>query len=187
MILPLRKLTASLSSLTGVSRARRLLSDLIAWTVDEQPTGILFIDFDGINDASASFLRESVIAFRDWARSYVPELYPVLANISNGVREEFVTLLRDRGEAMPGCRLARGSEPVDPVVLGVLEPGLSETLTMIRDQGPVTLEDLRHASKTKPTTLSNRVASLIRQGFVVTTQEPKRRAYSFVLAHAGEA
>lgn len=183
MILPLRELTSSFASLTGVSRARHLLARLIAWTADKQPTGILFIDFDNVGDASASFLRESIIAFRDWARSYQPELYPVLANISDSVREEFVTLLRDRGEAMPGCRLSPSGEPHDPEVLGALELGLSETLATIRERGSVTLEDLRHASEAKPTTLSNRVASLIRQGFVVTTQEPKRRAYRFVLSH----
>lgn len=185
LILHLRELTASFPSLTGVSRARLLLSRLIAWTADEQPKGILILDFDGVGDASASFLRESILAFRDYARSYQPDLYPVLANVSDGIREEFGILLRDRGEAIPGCRLGPGGELLDAEVLGALEPGLNETLEIVRARGPVTLEDLRRASEAKPTALSNRVASLIRQGFVVTTQEPKRRSYSFVLANAG--
>lgn len=185
VILPLRDLTASFSSLTGVSRARKLLASLIARTADEQPKGVLILDFDGVGDASASFLRESILAYRDWARAYEPELYPVLANISDAVREEFNTLLRDRGQAMPGCRLDAAGEPVEAEVLGALELGLSETLAMVRERGTVTLEDLRQASEAKSTTLSNRIASLIRQGFVVTTQEPKRRAYSFVLASTG--
>lgn len=183
VILPLRDLTASFTSLTGVSRARTLLSRLIARTADEQPKGVLILDFDGVGDASASFLRESILAYRDWARAYEPELYPVLANIDDAVREEFNILLRDRGEAMPGCRLGPGGELIAAEVLGALEPGLSETLAVIRQRGTATLEDLRQASEAKSTTLSNRIASLIRQGFIVTTQEPKRRAYSFVLAN----
>jgi hypothetical protein len=185
LIFKLTELTAGLPSLTGVARARQLLARLIARTADQQPKGILFLDFDGVGDASASFLRESILAFRDWARAYEPELYPVLANISEGVREEFVTLLRDRREAMPGCRLGPDGALIEAEVLGVLEPGLSETLSHIRERGPVTLQDLWRTGDTKPTAVSNRVASLIRQGFVVTTPEPKRRAYSFVLANAG--
>lgn len=184
LILPLSTLTADLTSLTGVARARELLSRLISWTANQQPKGILVLDFAGVGAASASFLRESILAFRDWARAYEPDLYPVLANLSDGVREEFDILLRDRGEAMPGCRLGPGSELLDAEVLGALEPGLNETLTMIRERGPVTLQDLWRTGDAKPTAVSNRVASLIRQGFVVATQETKRRAYSFVLANA---
>jgi hypothetical protein len=175
--------TKDFTSLTGVSGGRLLLSKLIAKTAAETPKGTLILDFTGVGDASASFLRESILAFRDYARVYQSELFPVLANITDAVREEFDTLLQARGEAMPGCRLGSSEGPAEPQVLGALEPGLNQTLEAIRQRGQVTLMDLRATSaKTKATTWSNRVASLIRQGFIVPTPEPNKRAYRFVLA-----
>ena len=52
---------------------------------------------------------------------------------------------------------------------------------MIRARGQLALSDLP-TEKTKPTTWSNRLASLIRQGFVVPIPEPNKRVYRFVLA-----
>lgn len=185
-VLRLCPFTESFPSLTGVSRARQLLAKLITWTAEESPKGTLILDFNGVGDASASFLRESILAFRDYARAYQPELFPVLANISDAVREEFNTLLKDRGEAMPGCRLDAAGIPVEPEILGILEPGLSQTLEMIRERGQMTLGDFTAAAAAiKATTWSNRVASLIKQGFVVPSPEPNKRVYRFVLAETG--
>src|SRR5690242_13903133 len=74
----LRELTKDFPALTGVSRARRLLAELIIRTAEQSPKGTLVLNFDGVDHASASFLRESVLAFRDYARAYQPELFPVL-------------------------------------------------------------------------------------------------------------
>ena len=178
--IPLKELTEDYPSLTGVSRARRLLATLIAWTADHAPKGTLILDFTGVDNASASFLREAILAFRDYVRAYQPEVFPVLANLTAEVSEEFGTLLKDRGEAMPGCRLDTFGAPVDAEVLGFLEPGLSRTLEMIRTRGQLALGDM--PSETKPTTWSNRIASLIRQGFVVPIRERNKRVYRFVLA-----
>ena len=178
--LSLKTFTADFPALTGVARARQLLAKLIIWTAKETPKGTLILDFNGVGNASASFLRESILAFRDYARAYQPELFPVLANLTEDVREEFDTLLKDRREAMPGCRLDGSGTPVEPEVLGILEPGLSQTLEAIRERGRLALGDL--PAETKPTTWSNRIASLIRQGFIVPIPEPNKRVYRFVLA-----
>ena len=177
--LPLRELTGDFPSLTGVSRGRYLLAKLIAWTAEQAPTGRLILDFADVGNASASFLREAILAFRDYVRAYQPEVFPVLANLTDEVREEFHMLLKARGEAMPGCRLNTCGEPVAAEVLGFLEPGVSQTLAIIRARRQLALGDM--PSEIKPTTWSNRIASLIRQGFVVPIPEPKKRVYRFVL------
>lgn len=179
-VLPLREFTAEFPTLTGVDRARLLLAKLIAWTAHESPKGTLIIDFTGIADASASFLREAILAFRDYVRAYQPELFPVLANIAASVREELDTLLKARGEAMPACRIDDAGKAVDADIVGALEPSLSQTLDMIRARGPLALSDL--PEETKATTWSNRLASLIRQGFIVPIPEPNKRLYRYVLA-----
>ena len=178
--LRLRDFTAEFPSLTGVARARQLLARLIEWTADESPKGTLILDFTGIADASASFLREAILAFRDYVRAYQPDVFPVLANIADTVREEFDTLLKARGEAMPACRIDDAGNPVEATVIGALEPSLSQTLDMIRAHGQLALSDLPAA--VKASTWSNRLASLIRQGFVVPIPEPNKRVYRYVLA-----
>jgi hypothetical protein len=179
-VLPLRYFTAEFPSLTGVARARQLLAKLIAWTADEAPKGTLIIDFTGIADASASFLREAILAFRDYVRAYQPELFPVLANIAANVREELDTLLKARGEAMPACRIDDAGRAVDADIIGALEASLSQTLAMIRERGPLALSDL--PGETKASTWSNRLANLIRQGFIVPIPEANKRVYRYVLA-----
>lgn len=179
-------LTSDFASLTGVTRARQLLARLIEWTASSSPKGVLILDFDGVADASASFLRESILAFRDYARSYQPELFPVLANIAPSIFEEFDLLLRERREAMLACRTDGAGRPGEPAVLGVLDRALADTLDQIRARGSLTLSDLRQAAPDiNPTTWSNRLANLLRQGFIVPTPEPTRRAFRFVLAEEG--
>ncbi|XSC47611.1 hypothetical protein ACF1BQ_020550 [Bradyrhizobium sp. RDT10] len=74
--------------LSGVQAGRQLLGKLVAAArppVEPEP---VYLDFDGVTVATASFLREGVIAFRDHARATLPGLYPVIANASQAVTEE---------------------------------------------------------------------------------------------------
>jgi hypothetical protein len=180
--LRLSEVAQGFSSFTGVSRARQLLAKLIEWSAAESPKGIVIIDFEDVPVASASFLRESILAFRDYVRQYQPDVFPVIANVSDAVHEEFDILLRDRGEAMLGCSYENG-EAVAPIILGDLDPALGSTLEIIREKGPVTLADL--PDTTKASTWSNRLASLLKLGFIATSPEATKRAYRFVLGEGG--
>jgi hypothetical protein len=148
--------------------------------------GALLIDFKGIETASASFLRESVLAFRDYARAYQPELFPVVANLDEALREEFKVLLDQRREAMLGCRVDDNGVVTDAEVLGTLEPGVNATLEAVRAHGPMMPADmLKGEPGLVASTLSNRLASLSRQGFVASWNEGNRRVYRFVLDDSG--
>jgi hypothetical protein len=172
-------------ALAGVSRARHLFSRLVTHTADTTPKGVLILDFSGVADASASFLRESVLAFRDYVRAYQPELYPVLANLSAAVREELHALMRDRREAVMICTLHDGIVSA-PEVLGALESGAALALDIVRRRTQVTLGDLRNETpKILGPVWNNRLASLIRQGFVIPSADSRGRMYRFVLADAG--
>jgi hypothetical protein len=163
-----------------------MLAEFIRWTAQQGPKGVLLIDFDGVGAASASFLRESVLAFRDYARGYQPEVFPVVANLNDEIREEFALLLRSRGEAILCCRVDDAGQIVDVQVLGALDSSLERTLDAIKERGAVSLAELRSLpDDAKASTWSNRLASLIRQGFVVPSPNQKRRQYRFVLADVG--
>ena len=69
MTFSIHDLTPPPHVLAGVMPARRLLAGFISWTAQHGPKGLLIIDFEGVSTASASFLRESVLAFRDYARN----------------------------------------------------------------------------------------------------------------------
>jgi hypothetical protein len=183
-VLPLSSLTEDFASLTGVGRARQLLARLIDWTAKQSIQGALFLDFRGIESASASFLRESVLAFRDYARSYQPELFPVVANLDDALREEFEVLLDQRREAMLGCCVDREGIVTEPEVIGTLEPGVKATLDAIRKRGTVSPGELVNETVVA-STLSNRLASLTRQGFVQSWNEGNKRQYQFVLDDRG--
>src|SRR5688500_19015045 len=91
--------------LSGVQAGRHLLGKLVAAARrpgDPQPA---FRDVSGVYVATASFLREGVIAFRDHARSTLPALYPVIANASPAVTEELEFFLRHRRDALWACQL----------------------------------------------------------------------------------
>jgi hypothetical protein len=183
-ILPLLSFTQDFATLTGVARARQLLARLIEWTAAHNARGPLLIDFHGVDTASASFLRESVLAFRDYVRAYQPELFPVVANLDDSVREEFKVLLDQRREAMLGCRLDDTGQVSEPEVIGTLEPGVKATLAALRERGPTSPGDLLQGGLVA-STLSNRLASLSRQGFVDWCNEGNRRMYRFVLDDSG--
>jgi hypothetical protein len=71
--------------LSGAIPGRRLLSALIAATPSPETPVPAFLDFSGVEVATASFLRESVISFRDYARLSLPNIYPVVANLAAAV------------------------------------------------------------------------------------------------------
>lgn len=179
-------LVKTLGSLSGAGRGRVLLARLIEWTAMNTPRGTLLLDFKGVEAATASFLRESVLAFRDYVRIYQPELFPVAANLNDELREEFDELLRQRREAMLACTTDKQGKVAADLVLGILEPGLAATLQTIRTHGTVSPGELREGKvRLEASTVSNRLASLTRQGFVTSRAEGKRRVYRFVLDEGG--
>ena len=109
----------------------------------------------------------------------------MVANLNETIREEFALLLAARGEAILCCRV-HGEKISDAQVVGTLDAGLERTLSAIKERGTVSLAELRNLpDEAKASTWSNRLASLIRQGFVVPSPDQKKRQYRFVLADAG--
>jgi hypothetical protein len=79
------KLVNGQTILSGSIAGRRLLNALIANTQSVDAPTRAFMDFNGVELATASFLRESVVGFRDYARLASPHLYPVVANLAEPV------------------------------------------------------------------------------------------------------
>src|SRR5579872_6426340 len=111
------------SVLAGASRGRRVLAKLLEMTSTElsvpEP---VFLDFTGVEVATASFLRETVLAFRDTVRRRRSNLYPVVANANHLVVDELLELVGARGDVIMLCSLDAEGNASNPRLAGDLEP-----------------------------------------------------------------
>ena len=81
--------------LAGAVTGRRILGALLE-RIDgtlETPE-VVYLDFQRVEVATASFLRESVLEFRDNVRRRWTNYYPVVANANDSVTEELSVLWR---------------------------------------------------------------------------------------------
>lgn len=91
--------------LAGAASGRTVLAELLKATAQEPPevTPVL-LNFEWIEVATSSFLRESVVAFRDAIRNRRSNYYPVVANPNSEVREELEELLSCKGGVLVGVQ-----------------------------------------------------------------------------------
>ena len=174
---------ASSSVLAGALGGKAALNRLLAATAMEpdEPEPV-FLDFSCVEVATASFLRESVLVFRDIVRSRHSRFYPVVANVSEAVRDELMELLRPRGDVLMACTLGDGETVVQSELLGDLDPKQRVTFKLVREHGETDAaelmrmygesEGLKHA-----TAWNNRLASLAALGLVVELSEGRTKRY----------
>jgi hypothetical protein len=169
--------------LTGAQAGRRLFGRLIATVAAPTEPEPGYLDFEGVTVATASFLRESVIAFRDYARSTLPNLYPVIANASASVTEELEFFLKHRKDAVWGCRLSPVGEPREAYLLGELDDAHRDTFDLVARMGLATAPGLAAQSQTglAPTAWNNRLSFLAGRGLLVERRAGKTKTFTPVL------
>jgi hypothetical protein len=159
------------SILSGAQRGQQLLMKLLELLATE-PTApeAVFLDFDGVEAATASFLRESVLAFRDMARIRRSNIYPVVANANEPVKEDLSELAKSRGGVLLTCNLDANGHVTEPQVIGELDPKQQLTFDLVRKLGNTDAAALReHSGDTSvvPTAWNNRLAALVGLGLIV--------------------
>jgi hypothetical protein len=169
--------------LAGAMAGRRDLGRLLEQTAAE-PTapGPLFLDFEGIVAATASYLRESVAAFRSMIRGRDSLYYPVIANANEAVRDELLELSRMRGDVFLVCALAADGSVHAAALLGELEEKQHLTFRLVQDHGETDAgelmrkygerEKVRHA-----TAWNNRLSALASLGLVIETRQGRLKRY----------
>src|SRR4051812_26958736 len=90
--------------LAGSADGAMVLSKLIETVAGVEATEVVVLDFRHVAIATSSFLRESVLGFRDYCRNSRPNLYPVVGNVDLKVMEELEGLLRLKGDAIVICQ-----------------------------------------------------------------------------------
>lgn len=141
----------------------------------------VFLNFEGIEVATASFLRECVLEFRDTVRRRRPNYYPVVANANDTVTEELSILLGPQRNVLMLCSLDEDGNPGSPRLVGDLEPKQQITFDLVKNLGEADAGELmRTANGTEAvgqTAWNNRLASLTRLGLLMELSHGRAKSY----------
>ena len=169
--------------LAGVVNGRATLNRLLAETTSEPDAPeLVFLDFSDVEVATASFLRESVLAFNQIIRSRRSRLYPVIANANEEVRDELLYLLNSRRDCLMTCALSKGESVAEVALIGDLDPKQHFTFELVRKHGETDagelmrrygeMEGIKHT-----TAWNNRLANLASLGLVVELSQGRSKRY----------
>ena len=177
--------TAGSTILAGALSGRRTLNALLDAAGKEPSTPEpVFLDFTDIEVATASYLRESVLAFRDVIRGRRSNLYPVIANAADEVRDELAELLRPRGDVFMTCVLDKMGRVSQTVLIGDLDPKQKVTFDLVRKRGETDagelMRDYGEKEGVKQTAWNNRLATLAALGLVVEITQGRAKRYKLL-------
>jgi hypothetical protein len=170
--------------LSGAIPGRRLLSLLIAETQSAEKPALAFLDFDGVEVATASFLRESVISFRDYARQSLPNIYPAVANLAAAIAEELDFFVRARGDVLWSCELDAKDQVVAARLIGDLDPVQRATFDLVQEVGAISAPELAARftdTNIGPTAWNNRLSALAGKGLLIEQRQGKSKSFSPLL------
>lgn len=176
--------SGSQAILSGATAGRKILSALIGATPSTEVPAPAFLDFDGIEIATASFLREAVIGFRDFARQSLPNVYPVVANMAPAVFEELDFFIRARGDVIWSCHLNAEDRVLGARLIGDLDPAQRSTFDAVIKLGAITAPELATLFSDQgigPTAWNNRLSALATKGLLVERRRGKSKSFSSLL------
>lgn len=169
--------------LAGALNGRSALSRLLQ-QVDIEPTvpEFVFLDFGGIEVATASYLRECVLAFRDVIRARDSHYYPVIANPNESVRDELLELTRARADVLMTCELTENGTVRRTAILGELEAKQLLTFKLVQQHGETDAGELmrqygEHEKVRHPTAWNNRLSALVTLGLIVEMRQGRLKRY----------
>ena len=170
--------------LAGAIPGQSAFAALIQQTRAPSAVEVCFLDFEGVAFATISFMRESVVAYRNHARAHWPNLYPVVANVAPVIAEELGDFLRMRNDAMVMCRL-HDDVPRDPVVIGTVDGkqlmALDAVLALREADAPQLALQFKDAEPISTTAWNNRLAALVAKGLLIEISSGRSKRYRPVL------
>lgn len=168
--------------LAGAINGQQTLLRLIGVLKEEPPKPtLLFLDFRSVEVATASHLRESALAFRDYVRAEKPVYYPVIANANAAVRDDLRELMKSRRDVIMSCRLRDGAVS-EPFPIGELEPKQQLTFDLVGKHGEVDAAQLMRRygdseGTKRATAWNNRLNSLAQLGMVIEESRGRAKRY----------
>src|SRR5207248_1650663 len=157
----------------GAVNGKAALSRLLgATTIEPAKPEPVFLDFSGVDVATASYLRESVLAFRELVRGRRSTFYPVIAGANADVRDELAELMRTRGDVLMVCTLDHSGNVIKAGLIGDLDPKQRWTFDLVRKHGETDAGELMRAYGEREglkhtTAWNNRLAALASRGLLM--------------------
>ena len=175
--------------LAGALNGQRMLTKLLELTRKEpQSPELIFLDFSSVDVATASFLREAVLAYRDTVRRRRSNFYPVVANANQVIEDELKILVTAEGDALMLCFLDKNDQPRTPRLLGQLDPKQRLTFELVQQRNDTNAAELMREhgenERVNQNAWNNRLASLANLGLVVELSEGRSKRYRPLLAGA---
>lgn len=171
--------------LAGALPGQKVFGEMIAATTPPSGPEVCFVDFANVDVATTSFLRESLLAYRNHARSHWANIYPVAANLGPSVREELEHFLNDQGNALVTCSLDPTGSVSEVRVLGRLDEKQESALRAVIREGEVDAPTLAERYKKKdavsPTAWNNRLVALAMKGLLIELSIGRGKRYRPVL------
>lgn len=180
--LDVKNLAGEAAVLSGAGPGRQLLTRLIDATPATMTVMPVLLDFSGVQVATSSFLRESVIAFRDYARTSLSQVYPVVANAGPAVLEELNFFIRQRGDALWHCILNEDGTISGASILGDLDPAQRATFDLVVQMGRTSAPELAaQDGAIGQTAWSNRLSWLSTKGLIAEHRLGKTKLFTPLL------
>ena len=169
--------------LAGSLDGKKAFEDLLQKTLIPAKPEVCFLDFLGINVATTSFLRDSVVAYRNHTRSIWPSIYPVCSNLTGRVREEFETFLVAWGDAFVTCTLNTENQISNVKLIGKVEGKPGVALRGVLELGEVDAPGLRKhiEEEVTPSAWNNRLGVLVTKGILIEIGSGRNKRYRPVL------
>ena len=173
--------------LAGALNGKKVLNKLLEKITNEPDSPEpIFLDFSSVQVATASFLRESVLTFRDIVRGRHSQFYPVLANIQKEVEDELIEILQWRGYVLISCVLGADDSVNAITLIGELSPKQQLTFDLVHEHGNA--DDGTDAGTLmsnygdkeglkRITAWNNRLATLATLGLIVELSQGRAKRY----------
>ena len=176
------------SILAGADTGKRLFSRAAEKLSSPSKPEILFVDFEGVELASASFLREAVLGLKGWCRRQGSKWFPVVANAGSDTLNELSIVCDLQSDAILACNLDSENAVTCSTLIGQLDEKQHDAFQFVTRSRGATAKELMESSTSEralsPTAWNNRLNVLVQKGLVMESSAGRSKIFRPLLEEA---
>ncbi|MEZ2130771.1 MULTISPECIES: hypothetical protein [unclassified Sinorhizobium] len=169
--------------LSGSVNGKRAFADLVKLLHEEpeEPSAV-YLDFCAVTVATASFLRDSVFAFKNYLRASGSKHYSVVCNINASVYDELALLATARNDVIVNCLCGKDGEIGQGSLIGELDPKQQMTFDLVQRlkqaDANTLMTSFGESEGTKTTNAwNNRLSNLAQRGVIREFSKGRAKYY----------